>query len=181
MIEREVISFSPIWVSTIEHQEAFSRLVHEASLAKKILGSYNLPTDFPQVHMLWGIFPVFRVPLVMIASGRLTVLGKMLQFEALAWGKLDAIGGNVYKNLQSDLKFELSGRELSQIERYENPRPFMAYYNLSWTRVRSTRMGLLSDILLAVGGRGPTMGRIRKRNADLFSALNRLADRSQDR
>jgi len=181
MIERETISFSPVWISTIEHQETFSRIISEASWIKKILGSYNLPTDFPQVQMWWGIFPIFRVPLVLIASGRLTVSGKTLQFEALTWGKLDAIAGNIYKNLQSDLKFELSGREVSQIEQYENPNPFMAYYNLCWTRVGSTRNGLLGDMLFAVGGRGPTMGRIRRRNAELFTALNRLVDRSSNR
>src|SRR5262245_43772066 len=131
MMERETISFSPVWISTIEHQATFSRIISDASLIKKILGSYNLPTDFPQVHMWWGIFPIFRVPLVAFATGRLTISGKILQFESYPWGStLETLGGYIYKNLQSDLKFELSGREVSQIGQYENPAPFMAYYNL---------------------------------------------------
>ena len=89
--------------------------------------------------------------------------------------------GNFYKNLQSDLKFELSVREVSQIDRYVNPNPFMTYYNLNWTRVGSTRCGLLGDILLAVGGKTPVMWRIRKKNTELFSTLNRIADRDSDR
>jgi hypothetical protein len=47
----------------------------------------------------------------------------------------------------------------------------MKYYSLPWTRLRTIVAGVMSDVLVAIGGYGLTMGAIRQQNKKLFGAL----------
>ena len=163
--------FEPVWISTSQHLDRFYQLYASTPMPEKALGIYNLPEGFPHVHMYWGLLPLFRVPVVMVAAGAFRVESDGIQFEA----KPFRIFGSRLRNLQTDLHIHLRSDELTSIERYAAPSPVISYYNLPFTCVHSTQAGLASNFLVCAGGAGPAMGKIRATSEAIFAALQELA------
>jgi hypothetical protein len=104
---------------------------------------------------------------MIFSSGHLVIKDQLLEFEARPW---DPPHCEVY-HLRTDLRFELTDRDITGVEPFEAVSPVMRYYNLPFTRIRTTKGGELSDLLLCVGGTGLSMSQVRDDNAELSSKL----------
>lgn len=165
-------TFKPVWVSTVEHVNKLHELYANASSLSRLFGVYDLPEGFPYGHLYWGILPVFKAPLALIASGVVEIDGAELSFRSQPM----PIFGSQIHNLRTDLAFHLQANELVSVERYTAASPALSYFNLPFTRVRSQQAGLLSDFLLCVGGTGPFMNKVRARSEEFAVALTALAN-----
>lgn len=185
------MDFDPVWVSSIQHMQTlasiFSAAVSKANIAGyefRRYGRYEIPDGFPYVR-----FPYTRLftpqlaqtpyPLVMFAKGQLHVSFESIDFESKGPGALAKFflseGVNEF-NLRRTLAFQLAWKDVTAIDRWDMPNIQNLMGNsfaLPWTRVRTSRSDELSDVLLTVGGRGPFVGRIRKRGEELCSMLRR--------
>jgi hypothetical protein len=103
----------------------------------------------------------------MFSSGRLCIENQLLQYEPAAWHPVLC---RLY-HLKTDLRFVLTARDIDRIEKFEHSSPFWRYYNLPFIRVWTKKDNDLTDFLLCVGGSGPFMGKVRKRNAELCAKL----------
>lgn len=166
-----MITFEPVWISTDEHMKKLYAIYKQASTLDKILGIYNLPPNFPQAQMVQGLLPFFnrKVPIVAIASG----LGEIGDTEFSFQSKPFHIFGSITKNLM-DLEFKLSKDELIEVTHAKADSPIIQYYSTPFTRVRTTREGLLSNFLVCVGGRGPSMKEVNAKSSELFRGLESL-------
>ena len=156
--------FSPVWISTTEQLRSLDATFRRASLPAKLLGTFALPEGAP--HLRGIVTPWMRVPLVMLAQGRLSVGGGRLTFlatpfRAPGW----RVGG-----VQRDLRWEIDRGELTAVEPADFSSPVAKLFDLPFTRVRTARPGLLADFLVCVGGRF-SMPRIRERSLRLRRAL----------
>jgi hypothetical protein len=183
------VDFDPVWVSSIQHMQTFASIfssaVSKANIAGyefRAYGQYQIPDGFPYAvlqYSQWFGRLGRRYPLVMFAKGQLHVSFESIDFQskepsALARFFLSA-GLNEF-NLRRDLSFRITWKDVTAIERYEMPdipSPTGNMFALPWSRVRTSRPDELSDVLLTVGGRGPFVGRLRKRGEELYAMLQR--------
>lgn len=154
--------FHPVWVSSTNHMDTFADIVYNASGWQKALGLYTMPPSFPHIVNF-----IFRLPVVFFAKGTLSIESETVSFTADSPRTLSS----KYRNVQTELNFQLAAGAIKSIERYRHPNPFMEHYNIDWVRVRTREDVLAGDFLLCVGGTGPFMGKIRHRTDELHEAL----------
>ena len=157
--------FEPVWVSSAEHLQTFERAYRECSYVRLFAGAWKLPEGFPYVRGWMGI--PWRVPIVMFSSGQVRIEDRLLEFEAKPW----RLPLNRLHHLRTDLRFTLTDEDITEVKAFEFASPIMRYYNLPFTRIRTTKGGELADFLLCVGGVGPLMGKVRAMNAEMSSRL----------
>lgn len=163
------MTFEPVWISSLEHLDAFLMIYHRASFLGRAFGVYDPPADFPYLR---GCFGVPCAPAVMFSSGRLQIDNHCIFFEAAVWPFPGwRFPGYQLHNLRTDWKFTVTAQDVSAVNPFESPSPVLRYFNLPFTRMQTNQGGVLADFLLCHGGLGPFMGRIRKRNAKLFAKL----------
>jgi hypothetical protein len=114
-----------------------------------------------------------RVPLVLVAQGRLVVDGERLAFTSTPFR---APGWRAHGVLR-DLRWELCRTEVTVVEPADVSSPVARLFDIPFTRVRSTRSGLLSEFLMCVGGRF-SMPKVRTRSLELRKALQLFAHTS---
>ena len=105
-----------------------------------------------------------RFPVTMFAVGRISIDKDAVTFASTT-------PFSRYRNIAANFNFAFHANDITQITRYDSPSPVAKYFNLPFARFRTRASGVLADLLLCVGGQGPRMGLIRRRNADLFAEL----------
>jgi hypothetical protein len=165
--------FSPVWVSSTQHLEIHTSIWKKSTKMQQALGAYDIPADFPQVRLWWGAVPFFRGPLVFFSSGTLELDGD-LSFVAQPRPRLLRILGNVERGLLLPWSFTVSRSTVEYVRAYRTPEPYLPIFTLPWVQIRfSTSARGTEELLLAIGGTVPTMGRLRRQNAILRSALEK--------
>ena len=160
------VDFEPVWISSIEHLRAFEKAYRDTPLVRRIIGAYVLTDGFP--CMRGGLIIPHRIPVVMFSSGKLRIDRHVVEFETAAWRHSHV----QYHNLRTNWKFTLTGEDITAIESFAFISPVMRYFTLPFTRVRTRGTGELADLLLCVGGSGPSMKEVRTRSAELSARLH---------
>jgi hypothetical protein len=110
---------------------------------------------------------IVRVPIVLFSSGTLNIINDKITYEASQY----KVPGSKFCNLSNSLKFSLTPEEVVRIERYQHPEAIIKYYNINWIRVITNNEILKGDFLLTVGGKGPSMKKLRNQTNQLYQAL----------
>ena len=163
--------FSPVWVSTDEQVAALSASYTEASTAMKLLGRLHVPPG--TAHLRGLILPWSRMPLVFIAVGDLIFHSNVLELSPRGY----SLPGWRVRNVRSDIQFRLSSEEVVLVEPGDFRSPVHRFFDFPFTRLRTTHQGILSNLLLCVGGR-LSMGRVRVSSMELRATLERFATNS---
>jgi hypothetical protein len=170
--------FSPVWLSTEEQLRRLADVFTQASFVEKTLGRYRVP---PGTAHARGLFMSWmRVPIVYVAQGRLTITNTALRFRATP---PQMVGWQVLE-VDSTLTFELTPKDIQSVEPFTFPSPVGRLFDLSFTRIRTTKPGLAPDFLICVGGR-VRIPRIRARSLELRAGIESfrqaaLSDRTPD-
>ncbi|MCI0587315.1 MAG: hypothetical protein L0323_10790 [Planctomycetes bacterium] len=159
--------FVPVWLSTDEQLAALSAAYGSASIAGKLLGRFQFPPG--TAHLRGRVIPWMRAPLAFTATGELDLTAEVLAFSPRAYR---AFGCHV-RDVRGDVQFTLSRADVTAVEPADMRSPFIRFFDLPFTRVRTTRQGLLGNLLFCVGGLW--MGRIRAGSSELRTALERFA------
>jgi len=159
--------FAPVWLSADEQLAVLSAAYGRASMARKLLGRFRFPPGTP--HLSGGIIPWARIPLAFTATGELDLTADALTFSPRAYRMF----GWHIRDLRGDVQFTLSSADVTAVEPADMPSLFISYFDLPFTRVRTTRQGLLGNLLFCVGS--PWMGRIWAQSVELRIALDRFA------
>ena len=162
-------TFQPVWVSTDEHLNNFYSIYKDASLVEKLFGSYRFPPNFPYVHMLWGILPFNKVPVVLIASGIAKIDDASFSLKPKPFNTF----GSITKNLLN-LEFVISANEMTRVSPAKAESPILQYYSIPFIRVQTNREGLLKNFLVCLGGSGPSMKNVNSQSAELLQVLENL-------
>ena len=163
--------FAPVWLSTDEQLGALFTAYAGASIAMKLLGRFHFP---PGTAHLRGLFmPWARAPLAFAAVGDLDVGPDLLEFSPRPY----AVPGWRVRDLRGDIQFRLARADVLSVEPADMRSPVVRYFDIPFTRVRTARQGVVSNLLLCAGGR-LSMGRVRARSMDLRAALKRFAAES---
>jgi len=166
--------FSPVWVSSREHLERFTKIWTEASVLRRVAGLYHIPEGFPYMHATWGILPFGKAPMVMFANGILTVESSRLRFEPRPRPRWLRLGGMLERNLDLAFRFDLDHHHIGSIQGFAVPKPFSPYFTLPWVQINTVDATRGTDeLLLTLGGSGFRMGALRRRNAEFADALQR--------
>jgi hypothetical protein len=160
--------FNPVWFTTDEQLATLADVFRGASLATKLLGTFRLPPGTAHLHGL--LAPWMNIPLVFTATGELDIGRDALSFWAL---RHRAPGWHV-RGVRDDLRFDLSRTEILGIEPADWRSPMAAAFDIPFTRVRTSREGVLRDFRLCVGGR-LSMARVREGSGKLRRALQDFA------
>jgi hypothetical protein len=107
------------------------------------------------------------MPIVYVASGILAVTKEGLEFTPREYRFL----GNQHVGLQQDLAFELPWREVRSRERQTLTSPVARVFDMTFARLSTTRPGILSELLVAVGFTGLNMRRAKQQNVELLDVL----------
>jgi hypothetical protein len=170
------VDFDPVWVSTIQHVDAYGSIVSNNSLLGDCLGSYRIPEGFPYraVSSRGGNA---IIPLMMFATGRLHVDFATIEYNAQAEYRSLALTSVTDFNLRTHFDFRLPWTDVIAIERYDPPR-FEDFagneYFPVWARLQTRQPGELCDFLLSIGGRSiSTMRGVTERAEELCGMLQR--------
>lgn len=163
--------FDPVWLSTDEQIAALTEAYRGASLMTKMLGRFDLPDGV--AHFRSAIMPWMRAPIVLVAQGKLEIDSHRIAFvprpfRAFGW---------VVRDLRPDAAFEVPVPAITAVEPADVRSPVAQFFNIPFTRVRTTLPPPLDNILLCIGGRF-SMPRIRERSIELRRALDALAPTS---
>ena len=170
------MDFDPVWVSTIQHVEAYGSIVSNNSLLGDLFGSYRIPDGFPYraVSSRGGNA---ILPLMMFATGRLQVDFATIEFNAQEEYRSLALASVRDFNLRTHFDFRLAWTDVIAIERYDPPR-FEDFAGNEffpvWARLQTRQPGELCDVLLSIGGRSlSTMRSVADRADELYGMLQR--------
>ena len=81
------------------------------------------------------------IPIVMFSTGRLRIEDRLLEFEARPW----RLPFNRLHHLRTDLRLTLTDGDITEVEAFQFASPIMRYYNLPFTRIRTTKGGELAE------------------------------------
>lgn len=127
-----------------------------ASWFRRYVWPPDPPRDFPQTRI-----GSKAVPLVLFATGELVVDGNLVTFCAHHEPR--------YRNVDDELEFELRLDRRAGIDRYFVESPILKRFSWSWVALRSPE--LRDELLLCVGGTGPSVSLIKERTEELFRAM----------
>lgn len=159
--------FAPLWITTDEQLAWMQSSYQQASLATKMLGTYQVPPG--RAYLRGLLVPWMRVPLIFVASGRGTVRGTRFEFTP----RPHRVFGWLVRGTQDDLRFSLDLADVT-LEAADFASPVAATFDVPFTRVRSGAPGLLGNFLVCVGGMF-SMPRVRARSLELRTALTTAA------
>ena len=170
------MNFAPVWLSSPQHLESVAKVFLDASWATKLFGHHRLPDDLPQLSIGWCPPLRRKVPAILIASGEIRLDDDVaLTFRSLPLERPLAfrLSNTRLHGLHQNAAFSLSKDDVISVEtfRLSTESRLMNYFSLSWIRLRTVRDGALSNILLAAGGLGPSVGALRRRTAELREAV----------
>jgi hypothetical protein len=169
------VDFDPVWVSTIQHIEAYGAIVSHESWVGDFIEWPRVPEGFPQRATGSNGGPL--VPLMMFATGRLHVTFEAMVFHAQKEAAPSFYGVTPNDlNLRTDFEFRIRWSQVVSIESYEAPHyeDFMGNVVVPWARVRTEQPGELCDFLLSAGGRAPLfMTSVKERAEELCAMLQR--------
>ena len=163
--------FNPVWMTSIAHLEALSRVYRETSISRQLLGLYRLPSGFPYTQGSLTFGPFGKVPQVALRSGEIHLGNGRVTFA----GRPFRIPLFRVFNIPPDGTFSLRFDEITTVERFDFASPVSRYFTFPFVRLRSTQSGELADFLLCAGGYAFQMRRIQKRSLLLLDALQRAA------
>jgi hypothetical protein len=149
-------TFAPVWLSSRDHLRAFGAPYLNASWLRRYLWPPEPPRDFPQTRV-----GSRRVPLVLFATGTLTVRGNAVAFRAIEEPR--------YENVEDDLEFEIQLDRRTGIDRHFMESPLLKQFSWSWVALRSPELD--DELLLCVGGTGLSVTGIRENTDRLFRIL----------
>lgn len=159
-------TFPIVWISSVEHLDAFSDISKKNPWWKILLGINKIPDNFPQVKI-----GSRKYPIVFYSEGSLNLFERELEF--IANPNASVIRGNFF-NLMSDLRFEFDFGSV-KVDRFKHSKPFMKAFNISWIQL-SIKNDLQNQILLSVGGSGLNINQITKTNEEIFQFLKRKSE-----
>lgn len=151
-----------VWVSSINHMDAFSQITKANPWWKVLLVLNKIPAGFPQIKI-----GIRKYPVVFYAEGSLTLFERQLAFKA---DKDAQLNNYRYSNLKTDLKFEMDYTTL-KVERFVHPKPFMKAFNLNWIKLSPSNNDAGENILLSCGGSGFQKRRIETLNDEIFQII----------
>jgi len=161
-------NFSPVWLSTEEQLRRLADAYTQASLLRKSLGRFRLPSG--TAHLRGVLMPWARVATVYVAEGHLTIAKPTLRFRAAP----PQVFGWQVEGVDNTLTLELTPRDIRSVEPFTFPSPVARLFDLPLTRVRTTKPGVANDFLICVGGR-VLIPYIRARSLELRAALESFA------
>lgn len=161
-------SYKPLWISSIAHVQEFYTITNRNPWWKTLLSIQDVPNDFPQVKL-----GSKGIPLVYFSRGELIMYERQIDFKSDSVNQVDKMK---YKNLRTDLNFEIEYTAITKIERYLYPKPSMKFFNLPWISLSLSNNGIFDNILLSMGGTGLEMGVITKINDSLFEEIKMKAE-----
>lgn len=156
-----------IWISSINHLDAFTEIRINAPLWRKLIGFYEIPDNFPLVKS----FYIFGFPVVFFSEGNLVLEDNNLTYKSF---EKKSILLSKYSNLKNDLSFKIKISDIKSIQWYQHKNAFIDYYHIKWIRIRCNENILGGDFLVCVGGNGPFMNKITKNTENLFEKLIKL-------
>ena len=158
------ILYSPVWFSTDYQMKAVISAYQAASLITKLGGRYSVPGD---AAFLRGILmPWMRMPLVFTTQGELNITGSEISFRPIPYRTFGWIVKSPYKKLSFILKL----KDISAVALEDFKSPAMHFFDMPFTRIRTTKEPPLNNFLLCVGGR-IAVPRIRARSKELRQRL----------
>ncbi len=163
------MQFKPVWISSPEHLALFGDIFKKTSWLRRVIGAYKSPLDFPCIQIK-GMFGPARIPIIMFSQGQLEVENQLIRFRSANW---PSPAGERF-NLINDWEFQLHKSDIRLVEKFEQQSPVLKYYNMNFTRVQTNKPDVLGDLLLCVGGSGPSMKNIRRRSEELQQELLKL-------
>lgn len=164
--------FDSVWLSTPAHAQAWERLFYNKDGRPIAYTARTIPAGFPHVRPFWGLSPQ-ALPLVYLASGVLTLDEDGIRFEPREYRFM----GNRHLGLLEDSMFELKATEIRGRGQYLLKSPVADTFDMTFARLSTSRPGILSELLLAVGFTGLDFRKAKQRNAQLLSALGALPDK----
>jgi hypothetical protein len=165
--------FDYVWLSTDAQISSLTEAYRRASLAIKLLGTYDLGNDV--THIRGILTPWMRIATVFVAEGALVIDGASVSFAPKARLRF----GWLTRRLRSDLSFRFSAPELAGVEAANIPSPFARFFDIPFTRIRTVHPAPLDNFLLCVGGR-ISMPRIREQSLQLREMLQKMVVRSAE-
>ena len=160
--------FEPVWLSTDEQIAAVMRIYTEAPLAAKLLGTFDIPPGVARLHGV--LMPWMRTPIAFVAEGKLKTDGQRIAFVPRPFR---AFGWRV-EGLRPDAAFDIPVSAITAIEPVDLRSPVGRFFDIPFTRIRTTLPPPLDNILLCVGGRISPAG-VRARSLELRRELETLA------
>lgn len=159
--------FHPVWFSTDAQVAALTAAYRDASWSTKLLGTFDLPEGV--AHLRGRLMPWMRMPLVCVAEGTLEVSDRAVAFSLTEM----RLFGWALHGLRTDVAFQLPVSAIAAVEPADVSSPVVRFFNIPFTRLRTTRPPPLDNFLLCVGGR-IAMPRIRERSIELRRTLGSL-------
>jgi hypothetical protein len=169
------MNFDPVWVSTVEHLTRFKSINADTADAIRSGFRYNVPEKFPQTRMamFFGLAYSSPSPLIMFSNGILDIDNNKVSYKAYQF----KLKNNRVINVNDELWFSISISEILSLDKYLFVSPINHHFNMSFSRIYTTKSGLLADLLLCVGGQNLDFGKIKKANETLFDTLDKLIRR----
>jgi hypothetical protein len=151
------VTLSPIWVSSVEHLEKFTKITRPRW--KFLFRLKKIPVGFPKIQSSLGAFPT-----VFFSQGTLSLFPGVLEYRS---DFHPVMTNATISNLQTDLMFEVDYTSL-KISRFNDPSPFLSAFNLPWIRLIFSIKDQQYDLLVSVGGEGMTKVKATVQNQQLF-------------
>ena len=163
--------FEPVWISSLEHMQKFIQIDKNASWMQRLLGLYKFPERYPRLR-LFGLPP--GIPIIYFASGKLSVYPKCIRFDS----KPQSLFGVSFLYVRRDFSLRIFVRSIISVEEFNVAKQFRGklsgwgQYDFPWTRIQTSENGVPSDLLIGIGGLGPSItDQLRRRNKELFQTL----------
>ncbi len=159
--------FDPVWLSTGEQLDALSSAYRSAPLWRKLLGRLRFGPDV--THVRGTVLPWARMPIAYVAAGALEIGPGVVRFRPRVF---PVFGWRIH-GLHPIAAWEISASEVKAVEPADFPSPVTRYFDIPFTRLRTTRPAPLDTLLVCAGGR-LSVARIRSGSLDLRKALQGL-------
>jgi len=157
-------TYTPTWVSTDEQLDGLVAAYKSSSLIRKVIGRREIPGNIAYLRSV--LMPWMRMPVVFIAQGVLQLQQESLLFRPSSF---KAFGWRVNSPFQQ-LSFDIDRRDVMSIEPVEFKSPVMRMYDFRFSRIRTSKPGLLGNFLLCAGGKF-SMARARSKTEEMAADL----------
>ena len=158
--------FASVWISTPAHLQAWDRLYYDQNRKPIKYNSATILAEFPHVRPLWGLSKM-AIPVVFLASGVIILDAESIRFRPREYRFM----GNQHVGLLENAAFDLALPEIQTKERYLLKSSVSEMFDLTFARLLTSRIGMLSDLAVAVGFSGLSFSKARRRNRELLNLL----------
>jgi hypothetical protein len=140
-----VSEFARTWISTEEQLRVLADSYQGASMLRKLAGAFEFPSS--AAHLQGWFMPWMRSPTVFTAVGHLVIGETRIQFRPAAPKLL----GWRLRNIDRTLVFDIAATEITAADAYAFKSPFSKMFDLPFTRLKTSKPGILADFLLCIG------------------------------